>query len=261
MNHAKQDKEFPFEMNIKSWLNHLRKDNVNYKSLTLPAFHLRTGGAQFHDNAYFVQSANQEVVRLKTHFNLSNNPVLLDIGCGFGRLAIGFINNIDTISYIGIDVNNIAISWCRKYIANYCSDFRFIHLNLHNKRYNPNGNPINASFKLPLDDETVHIVYLYSVFSHMLQNDVKLYLHELNRILVPGGGIFFTAFSEPNVPIETVNPPDYQNIEWKAELHCVRYNHKFLLSLLEKNGFILDSFEYGNETEGQSAFYITKQID
>lgn len=245
-------------MSIKNWLNSLRKERVDYEGLTLPAVYLRTGGSQFHDNAYFVRSANQEVARLKNHFNLSPDSVLLDVGCGFGRLAIGLINTTNNISYIGIDVNNTAIEWCKKHIASQYPNLRFIHLDLQNQRYNPDGKPIDILFKLPMESETIDIVYLYSVFSHMLQNDVRHYLHELNRVLVANGNVFFTAFSEQDVPMETVNPPGYQNIDWKADLHCVRYNHEFLLSLIKENGFLLEKFEYGDETEGQSAFYLTK---
>lgn len=244
---------------IKNWIKNKRKDTVTFENLTLPARHLRTGGTQFRDNKYFVYSAQQEVTRLQTHFNLSESSVLLDIGCGFGRLATGLLITGVQISYIGIDVNNNAIAWCQKHISSRSSRFQFIHLNLQNYRYNPNGDPIDLKFKLPLDDKSFDIVYLYSVFSHMLQSDVKHYLREINRILVSAGKVFFTAFAEPNVPPETVNPSGYQNIEWKDALHCVRYNQNFLLALVEENGFIVDEFKHGEETEGQSAFYLSKQ--
>ena len=236
-------------MSIKNWLNSLRKESVEYEGLTLPAVHLRTGGHQFRENTFFVWSANQEVERLKACFNLSTASVLLDIGCGFGRLAIGLLNTLDNISYIGVDVNNKAIEWCQKHIARQYPNFRFIHLDLQNKRYNPNGKLIDIQFRLPIESETIDIVYLYSVFSHMLQNDVRHYLHELNRVLVVNGNLFFTAFSEQDVPVETVNPPGYQNIDWKADLHCVRYNHEFLLSMIEESCFFLEKFEHGDETE------------
>lgn len=243
---------------IINWLKNKRKETVSFETLTLPALHLRTGGKQFRDNKYFVHSAQQEVARLKTHFSLSECSVLLDIGCGFGRLAIGFLSTGDPISYVGIDVNNSAITWCEKYVSNHNSRFQFIHLNLQNNRYNPNGEPIDLKFKLPLDDKSVDAVYLYSVFSHMRQKDIKYYLRELNRVLVSSGNVFFTAFTESGVPIETVNPPGYQNIKWKDELHCVRYNHNFLLGLIKDSGFAVEKFEYGQETEGQSAFYLSK---
>ena len=243
---------------IKNWLKNKRKETASFENLTLPAVHLRTGGKQFRDNKYFVQSAQQEVARLKDNFSLSKHSVLLDLGCGFGRLAIGFLSTGDPVSYIGIDVNNNAISWCERYISSRNSTFQFVHLNLQNNRYNPSGEPIDLKFKLPLEDKSVDVIYLYSVFSHMLQNDIKYYLRELHRVLVSSGKVFFTAFTEPDVATETVNPPGYQNIEWKDALHCVRYNHDFFLGLIEDSGFAVKKFEYGQETEGQSAFYLSK---
>lgn len=245
-------------MHIKDWLKYLRRDSVAYEGLILPAVHLRTGGPQFRENSYFVQSGKQEVNRLREHFDLSSASVLLDVGCGFGRLAIGLTHTVDELSYIGIDVNKTAISWCQKHITSRYPNFRFIYLDLQNKRYNPDGKPIDIQFKLPLESSTINVAYLYSVFSHMLQNDVRHYLKELNRVLVANGTVFFTAFSEYNVPPESVNPPGYQDIEWKDDLHCVRFNHDFLLSIINGSGFLLEEFEHGNETEGQSAFYLTK---
>ncbi|GAG45141.1 unnamed protein product, partial [marine sediment metagenome] len=41
-------------------------------------------------------------------------------------------------------------------------------------------------------------------------------------------------------------------------LHCVRYNRKFIEQLYKEHGFVVERFEYGEETEGQSAYYLSK---
>ena len=71
------------------------------------------------------------------------------------------------------------------------------------------------------------------------------------------GRLFFTAFAEKDVPDMTVNPANYRNIEWKSALHCVRYNVDSLQALLVQCGFQVDEFVYEQETNGQSAFYVS----
>ena len=234
------------------------KDYVSYENISLPAPTIRTGGEEFKNDQYYVQSASNEANRIFKHFSKYAKPKILDMGCGYGRLPIGFLLTKHPTNYIGMDVNSKAISWCQKHISAQNSDFEFIYLNLHNDRYNPSGTLIDEQVKLPLQSKFVDIIYLYSVFSHMTDFDIEIYLDEFNRVLKPNGHIFFTAFSEKNVPEMSINPQDYQSIHWEAPLHCVRFNHDYLTTLIHRHGFQIDLFEYGQETNGQSAFYLSK---
>jgi ubiquinone/menaquinone biosynthesis C-methylase UbiE len=232
-------------------------DAVGYSGLTLPEKQLRTGGLEFQDDAFFVQSAQGEAKRAIDHLYLSSDQQILDVGCGFGRLAIGLIDILPNVSYVGLDVNPVAIEWCQRYIEKKFSSFHFIKLNVKNDRYNPSGEELNSLFHFPLPVQSFNAAYLYSVFSHMEQKDIEIYLHELHRVLDKNGRLFFTAFAEKNVPDMTINPPNYRNIEWKNALHCVRYNFDYLHDLIQKCGFQLDEFIYEQETNGQSAFYVS----
>ena len=239
-------------------LRKLRPEKVEYNGLILPAPHIRTGGAEFKDNAYFMRSARHEIQRLIDHFDFTGQDTLLDIGCGFGRLPIGLLDIFGTACYTGIDINPIAIEWCHKYIGNVHSDFQFIQLDIQNDRYNPNGQPLTEKFRFDFSNSQFKLAYLYSVFSHMIIEDIQIYLKELNRVLDTDGHLFFTAFAEENVPDMEINPSDYGTLPWSAALHCVRFNLSFLESILNSAGFHIDQFEHGKETNGQSAFYLSK---
>jgi ubiquinone/menaquinone biosynthesis C-methylase UbiE len=128
-----------------------------------------------------------------------------------------------------------------------------------NPRYNPKGATIGIDFKLPFDDNEFDIIYLYSVFSHMTTDDVEVYLKEFKRLLTRSGKIFLTAFIADGVSDMTINPPDYQLKNWSGPLHCVRYNKDFFSALLAENDFVLDRIDYEQETNGQSALYISKR--
>ncbi len=239
-------------------LRQIRSDKVEYNGLILPAPYLRTGGTEFKNDVFFVQSARQETQRLIDHFGFTEKDALLDIGCGFGRLPIGLLDVFGTSQYTGIDINPVAIKWCRKYIGKTDSTFQFIQLDIQNDRYNPNGQPLDKTFRFEFADSQFKVAYLYSVFSHMVTEDIQIYLKELSRVLDNDGHLFFTAFAEENVPEMEINPSDYGILPWSAALHCVRYNHDFLESMIDSAGFHIDQFEHGKETNGQSAFYLSK---
>jgi len=137
------------------------------------------------------------------------------------------------------------------------SGFQFVHIDIENKRYNPNGNKPLQGLALPFAAAEFDLIYVYSVFSHMLESDIQLYLTEFSRLLDDNGRIFLTAFVEKDVADVSVNPENYQR-DWKGPLHCVRYRQEHFERLLSQAGFRIDRFEYGKETDHQSAYYLTK---
>lgn len=228
--------------------------------MILPAKHLRFCGLKLQNDEYFLMSAQKEADRLVKYFGLTLNSRILDVGCGVGRLAIGILSRIGEIQhYRGVDVSKRSIRWCQRYITRRHPSFQFIHIDVKNLRYNPRGKAINIDFRLPFDDKKFDLIYLFSVFSHMIKEDVKVYLKEFQRLLAPSGKIFLTAFIEDGVADMTINPRGYKRIEWEGPLHCVRYNKDFFESLLAENGFVVDLYDHGKGPNGQSDLYISRR--
>lgn len=232
----------------------MRRDAIKVQGIIIPAKHLRYGGSLFKDNLFFLQSAKDEADRLIKNFDMTTEDCVLDLGCGVGRLAIGILELLGNIrGYSGVDIGEKSIQWCKKYIATRTPNFEFYHLNLFNQRYNPKGQRIDNDFQFPFPKQKFDIIYLYSVFSHMIIDDIKTYLKEFYRMLKQNGGVFLTAFVEDQV----INPVNYRR-QWQGKLHCVRYDKNYFESVLQKRGFCVDKFEYGQETDGQSAYYLSK---
>lgn len=231
-------------------------DRVRFGGQILPARHLRTGGVHFQDDAMYLESAKKEAARLQKDFGLHAGSALLEVGCSTGRLPIGILNTVGEIAmYRGVDVSETSIGWAKRNIQKHHSNFRFTHLNIKNDRYNPKG--LGDEQLLSFEDESFDIIYLYSVFSHLTQKHVEEYLSEFHRLLKTGGKVFLTAFVEDNVADCEENPEGYQQ-EWKGALHCVRFNRAHFESLVAKHQLQVQSFHYGTETDGQSAYEITK---
>jgi SAM-dependent methyltransferase len=233
------------------------RDHVDFQGHTLPPKHLRAGGEEFQDDAFFLASAQREARRLVDECGLKSDMRVLDVGCGYGRLPTGILSVAgDAIDYLGIDVRKSVVSWCSRYIAGSHPRFTFTHLDRYNDRYNPDGQRMDTQFRLPVDDCSLDIIYLYSVFSHLIVEDIREYLREFHRTLAPAGRIFLTLFVEDDVPEMEVNPKGYI-MGWSGQLHCVRYNRAFFVQLVQGWELKIDNYVHGRETDGQSAFYLS----
>jgi ubiquinone/menaquinone biosynthesis C-methylase UbiE len=119
------------------------------------------------------------------------NDLVLDIGCGTGVMAFEFMRTLSRVGrYVGFDVNDAAVEWCR---AAFSTDSRFtFELADVSSPYGA-GHPKNA-YRFPLADEAASLILAKSVFTHLLEQDVRHYLREIRRTLQPGRTAVVTAF-------------------------------------------------------------------
>jgi SAM-dependent methyltransferase len=231
--------------------------SVHVEGHEIPPAKIRLGGHNFTDDRDFLEAARRDAQLLAEELGVTADSRVLDIGCGVGRLPIGFQAHLGVIPhYTGVDVDAGYIRWCTKHIKG--SDVSFVHLDAANERYNPRGGAIDSSFRLPLADMSFDVIHLYSVFSHMRSNDVRVYLSEFRRLLAPDGRVFLTAFVEDGVDEEAVNPAGYGTFpgEWEGALHCVRFSRAFFESLISDAGLGVERFDHASDTDGQSAIVL-----
>ena len=232
--------------------------SVRIDGSIIPSRTTTLAGPKFKNYKLYLESAEKDAKRLVEHFQCNLNSKVLDIGCGLGRLPIGIIRIIGEIDYTGIDVDKISINWCKRFIGKYHPSFKFNHLSVYNERYNEKGVKINGDFRFDFADSSVDVIYLFSVFSHTTEEDMRIYLKEFNRILHENGFIFFTTFVEENVPDITFNPLNY-GIKCSGPLHIVRYNKDYIFSIIKEYGFTFVNFKQSVEIDGQSGIYLCKR--
>jgi len=158
--------------------------------LHLPPWWLRdVGGADF-------EATGREFLNLFVQVgNLQRGERVLEIGCGCGRMALPLTGYLSPEgSYVGMDVTEKSISWCRQNIARRYPNFEFLHADLYNKRYNPNGRHLAKDYTFPLPDDLFDFIFLTSVFAHMLPEDAENYLREIARLLCADGRALITFF-------------------------------------------------------------------
>ncbi len=226
---------------------------LRYNSLYLPNF--RTNEA-LSNNVSYINSAIDQINFLMKNCKLDINSRMLDFGCGQGRILNGLEYSKKPIKeYIGIDTDIKSIQWCNRWLKNYTQKSRFICVSAFNQRYNKNADGL---LQTPIDNNYIDLIFLNSVFSHMLTADIKFYLKEFNRILKKDGFIYLTAFIEDNVPKVSENPEGYID-KSSGRLHRVRYNKEFFHKLCAESGFNIEMFLHqGIERTKQSVVILKK---
>jgi SAM-dependent methyltransferase len=197
------------------------------------------------------------VIELKDHSQLKESDRVLDVGCGVGRTAVWLSRYLTTGGYEGFDINAESIAWCQREISSRFPSFRFTHLDLYNAAYNPHGELRAEDLTFPYPNDQFDLVFLFSVFTHLLLDDAKRYLAEIRRVLKPGGRMHATFFlldeerldlfrhSDEQLPralTEETGPcrAGHAVAEW-----FVAYEEEFVKGLLDRAGLPVRQIHHG----------------
>ncbi len=163
-----------------------------YKGYQIPIHLMKlTGGGS--DTFDLIASAHIQIIRELV--GIDPNWNFLEIGCGIGRDAIPLGEILKpNAKYVGIDIEAASIDWCNQNISKRHPNFKFHFIDIYEKWFNPNGKVQLSSVKLPVDNMSTDLVFLQSVFTHMLRTDIVHYLKDFERLLRRGGKVYATFF-------------------------------------------------------------------
>ena len=175
--------------NLKNSLTDTLMDIVNPDPMRPPRSMLRVSRTAYRQEG---QHFKEIFIR---YANLQPDHKVLDVGCGTGRMAVPLTQYLsENGQYWGLDIQKEAIQWCQEHISSKYKQFHFVDCQVYNKRYNPGNNVQAREYKFPFEDAFFDLVFLVSVFSHMLPPDMENYLGEIARVLKPGGTCIITYF-------------------------------------------------------------------
>jgi SAM-dependent methyltransferase len=167
-----------------------------YKQL-LPPFSMRrfigearwdVGGTDFRNNGrHFAEKMRDAGLHSASH--------VLDIGSGCGRIAIPLTHELGPSgSYTGLELSRPLADWCSANITPRQPNFRFVHSDLKNPMYNPEGRGYPLTYVLPFDHGAFDLIVATSVFTHLLPEIATRYLQQCARVLQPNGRLFATFY-------------------------------------------------------------------
>jgi SAM-dependent methyltransferase len=111
---------------------------------------------------------------LLVHLGLDPKHLVIDVGCGSGRLAAQ-LAHIAGLRYLGTDVVPDLLEYARTLTQR--PDWRFL---------------LTDGVTIPAENESADFVSFFSVFTHLRHEESCQYLAQARRVLRPGGLIVFS---------------------------------------------------------------------
>jgi len=148
----------------------------------------------FTGDSDFLATGEELLALMREHGGLEPSSRVLDVGCGIGRVARMLAGVLDPVrggAYVGFDPVAEAIAWCGE---RYPAHLRFVHADLRNAMYNPDGAVEPTAYRFPVDDGWATLVVATSVFTHLDAAETAHYLAEVRRAIAPGAIALLTFF-------------------------------------------------------------------
>ncbi len=131
---------------------------------------------------------------LRDRCGLQPSSVVLDIGCGCGRVAAPLANFLTDGIYHGVDIVLPMIEWCQKNITVRYPNFYFHHVDLANTLYSTKGRQQASKYVFPFRDGTFDFIFAISLFTHLVPATARQYAQEISRLLKPKSGRALLTF-------------------------------------------------------------------
>jgi SAM-dependent methyltransferase len=141
---------------------------------------------------------------------------VLDVGCGYGRLAVPLTRYLEDGTYDGFDISRRAIRWCRTHITARFANFRFTHADVRNGHYNPKGHIAAIRYVFPYPESSVDLVIAASVFTHLMAEEARHYISESSRVLKRGGRCVASFYILDSGSVEKI-----RTVRTEPEFHFV----------------------------------------
>ncbi len=166
-------------------------ETFSYRGFDIPVHLIMlTGGGP----EVFEEIANIHIRRVNDLIGYRPDAFVIEIGCGIGKDAMALTGILgETGRYLGIDIIKMSIEWCQENITPKHPNFTFVHYDVKDELHNPLGTEDVSVCRIPVADGSVDIIILHSVFTHLLEDGISIYLREFSRVLKPESGRVYAS--------------------------------------------------------------------
>ena len=220
-----------------------------------PAHLRRTVGATATPDG----SSMQYLLLIKMVANAKSSSSILDIGCGCGMLEIVLAKYMTTGRVVGIDIHMPSLEWAKNKIASKHPNIEFVHSDIYNEAYWPQGKKSASEFFSSFSSGTFDLVIAKSLLTHMLIDELPIYFEAIAKNLKLGGKglLSFFLLNEDQKKLQKEgrsaftlfpnNPGDpYSFRRRSAPSAAVGYDEIFVKDLLRKSGLTCIDIIYGS---------------
>ena len=154
-------------------------------------------------------------------YELNNNGIMLDVGCGEGRHIFGVMQDYPQMKCVGLDMDNASLNKAEE-------GYQYFE-----SISNAGAEFIKGSaYSLPFPDESIDLIVCSEVLEHLhLYNDAVI---EIHRVLKPGGKFYASVPASWPEKVCWSLSKDYQN---QPGGHLRIFNQLELVSEIKESGF------------------------
>lgn len=148
---------------------------------------------------------------IETSWN--ETSAVLDFGCGIGRVSRLFAKHAGVQKFFGCDLNASAIQWLRNELGfgHFMTGF--------------------TEPSLPLEDNSLDVIFSISVFTHLKATSQAAWLNEFRRVLKPAGILFQTVHGRHAMRLCN----HYE--QWRTAINVTPENFEILNREFNETGF------------------------
>ncbi len=183
---------------------------------------------------------------------LNTNGCVLDVGCGYGRIAYSLVERGFTGTYLGLDILGKQITWLQENLhGRGPARLEFRHLDVRNAHYNPGGALEATQVSLPAPDTPPDLVLAFSLFTHMRGPEVVHYIHEIAGLMDARSTLCATFFlmneswaeceaaGKSRYPLRHRIDEDCRCYDEADPLHVIAYREEWVLRTIDRSGLEL----------------------
>ncbi|MAQ97807.1 MAG: type 11 methyltransferase [Gammaproteobacteria bacterium] len=154
-------------------------------------------------------------------YELNNNGIMLDVGCGEGRHIFGVMQDYPQMKCVGLDMDNASLNRAEE-------GYQYFE-----SISNAGAEFIKGSaYSLPFPDESIDLIVCSEVLEHLHEyNDAVV---EIHRVLKPGGKFYASVPASWPEKVCWSLSKDYQN---QPGGHLRIFNQLELVSEIKESGF------------------------